>query len=267
MTKPRQAMIAISLFAVIGALYLVAHGLTGAAQGNSGDVWVDNVGQPAGPGHEQDPHLQCADINLWGNGLADSSGTFTIDSWPPTGSGATAYGPAGWHYNTAMGGDQVLAVIPISALLAGSAANGDTPQSQQGLHFKLQFVQDPQKHKTFWVNCAATSPSASPTGTATPTPTASGSPTATPTGTATPTPSATVTPSPSGTAGASEAPSVAPSSSAFGQASPASSAPSGTLAGTGGGPGTGAGTGSTAAIGLLLLAIGGGILMRNALRK
>src|SRR6202140_3860950 len=53
---------------------------------NAGDVWVDNVGQPAGPGHEMDPHLACANINLWGNGLADSRGTFTPAGGPPSGS-------------------------------------------------------------------------------------------------------------------------------------------------------------------------------------
>ena len=122
---------------------------------NGGDVWVDNVGQPAGPGHEQDPHLSCTNINLWGNSLADSSGTYTIDGWPGTGTGAgdLVYGVATWHYNTAAGGDQVISVINVQTLLADALANGDTLQAQQGLHFKLQLLQDPQKHKTFWVNC------------------------------------------------------------------------------------------------------------------
>src|SRR5947209_8693273 len=65
-----------------------AQGNNTSAQGgdnNAGDVWVDNVGQPAGPGHEMDPHLACQDINLWGNGLSDSSGTYTISGWQPSG--------------------------------------------------------------------------------------------------------------------------------------------------------------------------------------
>ena len=141
MRKWRTALAAIS-FALALTGSFAAYQLIGSAQGNAGDVWVDNVG-PSGPGHEQDPHLMCADINLWGNGLADASGTSITDSWAPSGSGATAYGPAPWTYNQTTGGDQVLAAIPISSLLAGSAANGDIPQAQQDLHFKLQVVEDP----------------------------------------------------------------------------------------------------------------------------
>jgi hypothetical protein len=79
----------------IGAFFtsgLVALSLSAAAQAgsggpNAGDVWVDNVGQPAGPGHEMDPHLSCRDnINLWGSGMTDASGGFTIDGWAPSGS-------------------------------------------------------------------------------------------------------------------------------------------------------------------------------------
>jgi hypothetical protein len=48
----------------------------------------------------------------------------------------------------------VISVINVKKLVANATANGDTPVNKQGLHFKLQFSQDPQKHKTFWVNCA-----------------------------------------------------------------------------------------------------------------
>jgi hypothetical protein len=149
---------------------------------NAGDVWVDNVGQPAGPGHEMDPHLACADINLWGNGLADSSGTFTIDGWPPSGSHEQVYS-ATWSYNTRQGGDQITQVVSVKTLVANAVAAGDAPVNGQGLHFKLQFVQDPQKHKTFWVRC-----SSGPTPTPTPTPTPRPTPTPTPTATPTPRP-------------------------------------------------------------------------------
>src|SRR5205807_10296955 len=125
---------------------------TSAGDKNAGDVWTDNVGQPAGPGHEQDPHLKCADINLWGNGLADSSGTYTIDGWPPSGSQEEDYSST-WSYDTSKGGTQVVSVISISKLIAQAQANGDAPKNKNGYHFKLDFSQDPQKHKTYWVNC------------------------------------------------------------------------------------------------------------------
>jgi hypothetical protein len=136
------------------------HHANGAAQGgnsNKGDVWIDNVGQPPGPGHENDPHLACADINLWGAKLADPTDTYTIDGWPPSGSKKKAYSGT-WYYDTAKGGSQVLDVINVKTLIANAAANGDTPQANQGYHFKIQFVQDPQKHKTFWVKCPAPTP-------------------------------------------------------------------------------------------------------------
>jgi hypothetical protein len=126
---------------------------------NAGDVWTDNVGQPPGPGHEQDPHLACTDINLWGAGLADSGGSFTIDGWPPSGSQEVDYSSS-WSYNPATGGDQVVAVISISQLISTARANGDAPKNKNGYHFKLDFSQDPQKHKTFWVNCPPGSPAA-----------------------------------------------------------------------------------------------------------
>lgn len=167
---------------------------------NKGDVWVDNVGQPAGPGHEMDPHLACQDINLWGNALADGSGTYTIDGWSPSGSHEQDYPATGavhWAY-TVKSGDQVLSVIRVKTLMANAKANGDAPVNKQGFHFKLQFSQDPQKHKTFWVNCGelpAPTPTMKPTPKPTPTPTPK--PTAKPS--ASPTPHSTPTPSPGAT--------------------------------------------------------------------
>ena len=167
---------ALCLLATPAGLYFgpggsIAHA-SGGGNNNKGDVWVDNVGQPSGPGHEMDPHLACADINLWGAAMADPSGTYTIDGWPPSGSMLEAYPlpvapatapytlpgqPAGhWRYSGT--GSQILQVISVQALIANAIANGDAPINRQGFHFKLQFVQDPQKHKTFWVDCPAISP-------------------------------------------------------------------------------------------------------------
>jgi hypothetical protein len=49
----------------------------------------------------------------------------------------------------------VISVISVKALIETAAAHGDAPANGQGYHFKLEFSQDPQKHKTFWVNCPA----------------------------------------------------------------------------------------------------------------
>jgi hypothetical protein len=156
MWKMRVAGMAVGVLLAVGTVAPAA-----ASQGgdsNAGDVWTDNVGQPAGPGHEQDPHLACQDINLWGSGLADSSGTFTIDGWQPSGSQEQDYSGT-WSYDSSQGGDQVVAVINVSQLISEAQANGDAPKNSQGYHFKLQLAQDPQKSKTFWVNCPAGSSS------------------------------------------------------------------------------------------------------------
>jgi hypothetical protein len=154
---------------------------------NKGDVWVDNVGQPAGPGHEMDPHLACSDINLWGNGLADSSGSYTIDGWSPSGKKGQAYSST-WSYPGS--GTHVIDVINVMTLVANAKANGDAPVNKQGYHFKLQFSQDPQKHKTFWV--APCPPPTSPTTPTTTPTTTSTSPTTTTTTTTTTAPTTTV---------------------------------------------------------------------------
>jgi hypothetical protein len=114
-----------------------------------------------------DPHLACQDINLWGSGLADSAGTFTIAGWPPSGSKEQDYPASGsstWSYNQSQGGSQAIAVISVQTLINTAASNGDTPKNKNGYHFKLNLLQDPQKHKTFWVSCPAPSTTGGSTG-------------------------------------------------------------------------------------------------------
>ncbi|HEX6538932.1 MAG TPA: hypothetical protein VF155_07115 [Candidatus Dormibacteraeota bacterium] len=149
-------------FGTIGSP-LASGGTAAAAPGghnNKEDVFLDNVGQPCCPGHEQDPHLTCTDINIWGVSMTDPSGTYTIDGWPPSGSHEQDYpasGDGAWTYDQTLGGPQVISVINVHTLISNAIANGDTPQGNQSFHFKLQLLQAPQKHKTFWVDCPTTS--------------------------------------------------------------------------------------------------------------
>lgn len=129
-----------------------------AGDANAGDVWLETVGQTGGPGHEHDPHLPCADFDMWGAGLADAAGTFTIDSWPPSGGRqqvyASATSTASWQ-RTAGRAPRVIATVPVQVLVANAVAAG-AHSTHQGFHFKLQLSQDPQKHKTFWLECPET---------------------------------------------------------------------------------------------------------------
>ena len=180
-------MVALATFAGGFASYT-----TVAAQGNKGDVWVDTVGSNDGP--EMDPHLPCADFNVWGMKLQDSSGPFTIQGWPPSGAGASEVDYSNtWHFDTAGADQQVIATVPVDTLLANAKASGDTAQQNQGFHFKLD-VEDPRaggstgddKYKVFWISCGVVtplvtgSPTSSPTGSPQGTPT--GSPENSPTG-------------------------------------------------------------------------------------
>ena len=192
-----------SAASAVVAVLAMSTGALAATGGNSnaGDVWVDTVGAPAGPGHEMDPHLPCANITVWGAKLADPSGTYIVDGWPPSGSQEQDYSSS-WAYNTATGGTQTISTINITTLIATAAANGDKPAAQ-GYHFKLAVSQDPSKFKTFWVNCPA--PTAVTPG-STPPPATTGSPptttgtSPTPTGVTPTSPAPTgVTPSTTGT--------------------------------------------------------------------
>jgi hypothetical protein len=146
----------IGVLVISGALGLGSSSAAWAAGGgdsNRGDVWLDNAGQPAGPGHEMDPHLACSDIVLYGAGLAERSGSFAIDGWPPSGSQSVDY-LGQWQVQS---GTEQIALVPIRQLLMGAQASGDSA-TPQGAHFKLDFSQDPQKHKTFWIDCPPSTP-------------------------------------------------------------------------------------------------------------
>jgi hypothetical protein len=142
------------------ALAALAPGAAFAASGgdnNKGDFWVDTVGESPGPGHEMDPHLPCANINLWGDKMADAGGGYKINGWSPSGDKELAYSSQ-WAYGGGKGGDQVMDVIDVSTLIANAVVNGDAPVNEQGFHFKVALSQDPHKFKTFWVRCSIPAP-------------------------------------------------------------------------------------------------------------
>ena len=179
-------------FGTIGAPALSNGVALQAANGdnNAGDFFLDGIS--LGPGGEHDPHLGCpTSIIVGGMNLADSSGSYTIYGWPPSGTQESLLSGT-WNYNKTVGGTQTIATVSSTTLVNDAIAAGDTAINSQGLHFKILVSQDPTKFKTFWLNCAAP---AAPTPTPTPTPRPGPTPTPTPTPTPAP-PGPTPTPTP-----------------------------------------------------------------------
>ena len=174
-----------------------------AGDPNAGDIWVDTATTQttgvtaAGPGHENDPHLPCANVGVFAAKMADPTSAeqnrFTVFAWPPTGSQNAIY-IANWTYTRGAADPQEIAVIPVSVFGSGG-------------HFKIQVAQDPVKQKVFWIDCDTAGKPGGGLIDSTPTP----SPTSTPgsTSATTPTPS----PTPGGSVGTTSAtPSPTPSS-------------------------------------------------------
>jgi len=182
-TLPRRfGVVVLALLMALSAMTFV--GLTGGATraANFGTVKMQTAGtctdanaetlnhggtctvaigdnEQATPRHT--PHLPCADIELVGIGMALPTGAYTIDSIAPTGSGQAYLSPASpatWHYDQVKGGEQVIDVVNVKTLVDNAIALGAEAHPVQGYHFKLEFTQSPQKHKTFWVNCNAPTP-------------------------------------------------------------------------------------------------------------
>ena len=175
-----------------------------AGDPNAGDIWVDTATTQttgvtaAGPGHENDPHLPCANVGVFAAKMADPTSAeqnqFTVYAWPPTGSQNAIY-TAGWAYSKGAPDPQEIAVIPVSVFGTGG-------------HFKIQVAQDPVKQKVFWIDCDTAGKPGGGTVDSTPTP----APTATPTSTSSPTPTPSPTPSGSVGGGTAVSPSPTPSS-------------------------------------------------------
>jgi hypothetical protein len=111
-----------------------------------GDIWT----QPGGiaeetHGHSQEVHLPCGNVDIWGDKLDSSSGSWVLYHQPPPNppghgtvitKGTFAYRGDGSH---------LIATIPRSVF-----------QSAVGRHFKIEV--DNKKSKTFWVDCALALP-------------------------------------------------------------------------------------------------------------
>ena len=148
MPKIRLAQTFVVAVVALTAVILLAPAGSAGPQNNRGDVWVDNPGHLGDPGHENDPHL-CGLIDIYGNGLADPSGSFDVVAWPPTGDGSTLVASGTWNYDQTLGSNQVIA----------------GPLSLAEGHYKLTVSQDPSKSKVFWSTCPPPPP---PTGLAWP---------------------------------------------------------------------------------------------------
>ena len=169
MNVPRRIRPARSFGKLLGLVIAIAGGLVmstaTAAASNPGDIWLNNVGSAADPGHV--PHLQFKDIAMYANYPGAGGGTFTIVAWKPTGDNKSVVYSGSWSYNPSGTRIQQIATVSMSTLYANVQQLGLKPQAQQGFHFKMYCsIGKHDKMKEFWV--------AAPTGLPAPTPTPTG---------------------------------------------------------------------------------------------
>lgn len=218
--------------AMVGAVTIAsAAGTWADPPGNNGTV---KINAQDGADIANDPHVPC-DFQLAFFGFdANQTATITFTIHPPSGSGDVLLSETRTISTDAAAGgkNDVDEVIPYSGTSFG--LDRFTAQPQQGFHVKLTIespgVPGGVKHKVFWLECAATSPTASPSTSVSPSPSTSVSAS----------PSKSVPVSPSQSPSTTKAPSTSPAA--------------------GGLPVTGAGLGSLIATGLALIGAGGALL-------
>ncbi len=195
-TDPARSLARFAAWSVAGLLALAwlvqpVAGIDGelglsAPPGNNGTVKIHEGATETEPIVSNEPHVCTFHLHFF---FADptQSGTWKIETWPPTGDGTLALAGT---YDTSPSGEDRQPVTGVYTLPDGHYKlfwTGDNPNNP-----------DVEKHKVFWVECAQPTPTATPTATPTqptPTPTATPTqPTPTPTATPTPTPTPTATP-------------------------------------------------------------------------
>ncbi len=171
----RRLRLAGSLGGLFGLVFAVAGGMilssaTAVAANNKGDIWLNNVGSMADPGHV--PHLQFADIAMLAKYPGGSGGTFEIVAWQPTGDNKSVVYSGNWTYDQSGPDIQQIATISINTLYANTVALGFTAHPKQGFHYKMYCsLGKHDKMKEFWVEGApvvTASPTPTPTSTTNP---------------------------------------------------------------------------------------------------
>src|ERR1700739_4371893 len=81
---------AVLILAVVGAV---------PALQNKGDIWTQPAGTADDPGHSQDVHLPCGSVDIWGDGLAQSSGTWVLYHLPPPNADQSQVASGTYSYN------------------------------------------------------------------------------------------------------------------------------------------------------------------------
>src|SRR5665213_1674573 len=141
--------------ALTSGLVLIMSAVGALPAAAEGDIWT----QPGGTaeethGHSQEVHLPCGNVDIWGDKLDSSSGSWVLYHQPPPNPPAHGTVITNGTYAYRGDGSHLIATIPRSVF-----------QSAVGRHFKIEV--DNKKSKTFWVDC----PLALPTLTTAPNPT------------------------------------------------------------------------------------------------
>jgi hypothetical protein len=111
------------------------------ARAAQGDIWTQPAGTPEETsGHSQEAHLACGAVDLWGDKLDQTSGTWVLYQIPPPNIGHTQLASGDYTYNP----DSVQKIATIGASVFDTAT---------GSHFKVEVNDGSQKSKTFWLDC------------------------------------------------------------------------------------------------------------------
>lgn len=170
------------------------------APGNNGTVKIHEGNTEAEPIVRNEPQVCTFHVHFF---FADQgqSGSWWIQSWPPTGDKTTVLSG---NYLTDSNGEYRTPASPD----VYSLPNGHYKLFWQGRNDKNV------KHKVFWVKCETPSPTPTPKPTPKPTPTPTATPTPTPT--STPTPTATPKPTPKPTLPPTDTSDITPTGSSGG---------------------------------------------------
>lgn len=136
----------------IAGLHLAGQG-GGAAVRAADDprVWVNDAGSTAGSHHAENRRLDCGNLDVIGDDIEHSGGSWKVSTEDPTGP-ETTVASGTWAYAPKAEGKQVIATLPGASMVSAAQAAGATAHPEDGFHFSLRVKHaDVEHERHFWV--------------------------------------------------------------------------------------------------------------------